>query len=221
MVGTRPCKTRPDVTVGRILSEARARRGWSLVQVSSVLKIPVQQLEALEKGDVSMFPAEIYARGAFAKYAQYLGVYADNTQRAFLRTLSGAREFVPLRVHTPKPWLEAILTPRLVLAAAMVGIAGLVGSYVAWQVASFVRLPHVIVTEPLGGLVEAMSINVQGKAETEAKVMVNGEQALLAGDGSFSVPLELHSGVNVIRVEATNTAGRVKTVQREVLASRQ
>lgn len=215
----RSTKVAADTTVGRLLREARQHRGLSLQHASDQLKIPVLQLEALEEGDLSVFSAEVYAQGAFHNYAEFLGVRADSTQRAFQRLLSGAREYVPLRVHSPRPWLHARLTPRWVLAGCIISAALVVGSYVAWQVTSFVRLPRLVLVEP-AGVVEGSTVTVRGQAATDATVLVNKEQVLLTDDGSFQLELGVHPGINVIQVEATNAAGRTRVIQRDVLVPR-
>jgi hypothetical protein len=55
-------------------------------------------------GDFSAFSAEVYAKGAYAKYAAFLGLNTKQAQRAMLRALSTARETIPLRIHTPQRW---------------------------------------------------------------------------------------------------------------------
>lgn len=218
--GQRPMATRPDITVGTILAQARRQRGLSLSAVAATLKIPIKQLRGLEDGELAVFSAEIYARGAFTKYADFLGVRAEETQRAFLRVLTGAREYVPLRVHRPKSWLAAKFTSRWVLAGGVASVALVVGSYVAWQVISFVWLPAVSVLEPLSGVVREQIIAVKGTADTNAVVTVNGTQVLLNEEGIFATEAGLHPGINVIQVEATNAAGRTRQVTKTVLLPR-
>lgn len=218
--GYRPSSPSSDTTVGRILQQARQRRNESIEAVVAELKIPRRHLVALEEGNLAVFPAEIYARGAFAKYATYLGVATADTNHAFMRVLSDAREFIPLRVHTPRPWLVAMLTPRWVLAGAIAIIALSFGGYIVWQVSSFVRLPALAVIEPAAGVVDASSITVSGKAAVDAEVFVNGDQVLMNAAGEFSQELSLHAGINVVRVDATNAAGRTRTIQRDILRPR-
>ena len=50
-----------------------------------------------------------------------------------------------------------------------------------------------------------------GKAEKGAEVTVNGDAVTLASDGTFSIELPLHEGVNEIAVKATDNAGNTKT----------
>lgn len=221
MVGTRPAKTRSDATVGQLLHRARAARKLSLKEVSKELNIPVRHLESLEQGDLSTFTAEVYARGAFQQYADFLQVRAEKTQHAFLRVLSGAREYVPLRVHRPLPWLQRFITPRWILAGAIALIAVLVGSYIGWQVQTFLRLPDLALLEPTSEVISGATVTIRGRAESNAQVTVNGETTVLANDGVFEVPMYLHPGINVLQIEAKNAAGRTRTITRDLLMPRQ
>lgn len=215
----RSMATRPDVTVGQILAQARRQRRLSLETVAELLKIPAKQLRGLEEGRLEVFSAEIYARGAFNKYTDFLGVRADETQHAFLRVLTGAREHVPLKVHRPRSWLLARFTPRWIIAGAVAGVALLVGGYVAWQVASFVWLPELAVSEA-PGVAQDTVVPITGTADTSAVVRVNGAQVLLDEKGRWSIEVGLHSGINVIQVQATNAAGRTRTLEKTVLLPR-
>jgi len=218
--GQRSTTTRPDITVGTILRRAREQRGLTIAQVSEALTIPAKHLQALEEGELHVFPAEIYARGAFMKYADWLGVRAEETQHAFLSTLTGAREYVPLRVHRPKSWLAANFKPRWFIAGAAASIALLVGGYVAWQVISFVWLPSVAFSQPTLNVVHEIDLPVSGTADTAATVKVNGTQVLLDDKGVWNIELGLHPGINVIQVAATNAAGRTRTIHKTVLLPR-
>ncbi|MEX1997432.1 MAG: helix-turn-helix domain-containing protein [Candidatus Andersenbacteria bacterium] len=220
MVGTRPAKTRRDTTVGTILTRARHARGLSVAAVAAELNIPSKHLQSLEDGDLSVFSAEVYARGAFLKYADFLGVRAEKTQHTFLQILSGAREYVPLRVHRPQPWLVSMLTPRWILAGAIASIALVVGTYIALQVQSFLELPDLALREPVTGVSDGASLTIRGVAESHARVTVNGQPALLDTAGNFTVPLVLHPGINVVHVEAENAAGRKRIIQRDILMPR-
>ena len=218
--GQRSTATRPDATVGAILAQARHTQGLSIREIAAILKIPAKQLQALEEGELTVFPAEIYARGAFRKYADFLGVRAEETQRAFLSVLTGAREYVPLRVLRPKTWLAAHYKPWWVIAGIVASVALVVGSYVAWQVASFVRLPDMELLQPHAGVTHDTVIPVSGTADTEATVKLNGTQVLLDPAGNWSTEIGLHPGLNMIQVEATNAAGRIRSIHKTVLLPR-
>lgn len=206
--------------VGKQLMQARRRRRLSLDDVAVVLRIPPQQLKALEEGDLSVFSAQVYARGAYAKYARFLGLESLREQMTFLRLLSGVGISVPLHLHTPRSWLARVVTGNWILMMAVSGVALVVGGYIAVQVQSFFRLPALEIFEPVAGIVYSDEVNVSGSAEDEVDVLINEEAVLLADDATFSMPVGLHKGVNVLRIEARNAAGRVRVEERHILVPR-
>ena len=217
--GQRSVLTRPDVKVGLLLVEARRRRNLSLEDVSSELKISVQHLAALEEGRLDAFPAEVYARGAFIKYTAFLGIENRANQRAFQRLLTGARQYVPLRVHTPKFWITAWFTPAWILAGCVAIVALAVGGYVLLQVSAFVALPALQLSQPIEGVISTTEVTVSGRADPAAVVQLNGDQLVLDVAGNFSAQIGLQKGINVLQLTATNAAGRTRTVQKDILVS--
>lgn len=206
-------------SIGRELYRARVRRGLTLKEIADELNVPITQLMALEEEDFSVFSAEVYARGAYMKYAGYLGVMHDHSDRAILRALSAARQKVPLRLHTPQVWFERLLSPRLIFIAGVCTIALVVAGYIMWQVQSFWQLPVLEVVSPTSDIINDDQVEIRGQSEPQAHVRVNEEAVLLGEDASFGVILDLHPGINVVRIEAENAAGRKRVITRYLLRS--
>ena len=69
---------------GGMLKAARERRGVSLRQVSSVTKISVAALEALERNDISRLPGGLFSRAFVRSYALEVGLDPDQTIERFV-----------------------------------------------------------------------------------------------------------------------------------------
>jgi transcriptional regulator with XRE-family HTH domain len=220
MTSTTPKKPASEPTVGALLKAARRQRGLSLAEVATALRIPVRQLQSLEKEELSMFTAEVYARGVFRAYARYVGIAVPEVEHAFARAVASVRTLVPVKFLAPQRWLARILTPRWILAMVGMGAAGVVGGYVIWQVQSFLRLPTLILNEPTSGLITGDTVRVAGRAETSATVTINGAPVLLNENGLFELTLTLHPGINVLHVEAKNAADRRRIIARDLLVPR-
>jgi len=208
-----------DQGVGNILRMARLKHDLTLEDISTTLRIPVHQLRSLEKCQFEAFEAEVYARGAFEKYATYLGV-KTTTNQAFSRMLSQGRKMVPLKLLTRRSWLAHVLTPRWILTMIGSTIALLVGSYFMWQVQTFLRLPALKITEPIEAIMHNREITIKGRSETNATVTINDQPVLLQPDGSFSWPLSIQPGINIVRVESRNAANRSRIIQKDLLLPR-
>lgn len=219
MVGVRPGKGEQHEGIGDMLRRARERHKLSLQDVSNQLHIPVRQLEGLEHEDYSVFSAELYARGAYAAYAKYLGIDTHMSARAFLRSLSNVRQRIPLKLHTPETFFERLIHPRIILGASILVLALGVGAYIFWQIQSFWRLPNLVISGPSSFTTSEHAMTVSGTTEEGAQLRVNGEPVLLQDHAMFSVSLELRPGINPVRVEVTNAAGRTRVKQLSLLRS--
>ncbi len=205
---------------GQLLLERRQKQRTSLQEVSVALNIPIKHLQALEAGDFDAFSAIVYARGAYAKYAEWLGLDSKQAQRAVLRVLSDEHKEVSLRVYTPQKWIQRLLSPRLVMVIGGALIVSLVGGYIVWQLQSFWQLPQLALSAPDQVVIDSESVLLNGVSEKDAQVTVNGESILLRDDYSFELMLHLRPGINVVRAEAENAAGRVKVIERHLLRPR-
>jgi cytoskeletal protein RodZ len=73
----RSFKSARTVKIGKRFSDKRISLSLSLEEASKLLFINADYLNAIEKGDYSIFPSESFARAYFKKYAQYLKINAN------------------------------------------------------------------------------------------------------------------------------------------------
>jgi cytoskeleton protein RodZ len=69
---------------GRILAEARERKGMDINYVSQKLRIRADILRAIEQNDFSRMPARGYTRNMVNAYARLLGLNATSVTRQYL-----------------------------------------------------------------------------------------------------------------------------------------
>lgn len=220
MVTAQTTFSKPAQELGERLAGVRRERHLSLAQASAALNIPQRHLSAIEGGDLTAFSAEIYARGACAKYAEFLGVTGDEAERAMWRALSAGRQRVPLKIHTTFSYLERLWNARLMVWLMVGAVAVMIGGYIGWQIRSFWQLPPLELLTEIPPVQSEATLLVRGATEEETRVTLNDEPVILHGDATFEVSLKLHPGVNVIRIEAENAAGRSVTLERRVLLPR-
>lgn len=209
--------------VGEQLRAARERQGIPLGTVARALRIPVRSLHALEEGDFSALPADVYVRGFLTQYAGVLGLDPVPLVRAFAvergRFPPRAPAFPWTIRERPPAGAWSVITPRrLAVGAGALGLAAVL-LYVVAQVRTYARPPRLDITEPLGAIeVSEPTIRVRGRTDSTAELAINGERAAVRDDGTFEETIGLGGGVNTLRFVAKSIGGRETTVVREVLA---
>jgi cytoskeleton protein RodZ len=73
----------PKMSPGARLTAAREQAGWSLVQTADRLHLDVATVKALEAGHFEALGAVVYARGHLRRYAELLGLPADELEAAY------------------------------------------------------------------------------------------------------------------------------------------
>ena len=63
--------------IGKIFRLARQELGMSKVEVSKVAYMNIKYINAIESGDYSVFPSEVFARAYFIKYQDFLSIECE------------------------------------------------------------------------------------------------------------------------------------------------
>jgi cytoskeleton protein RodZ len=86
----------PEAGPGAWLAAAREQAGLSLMQAAEQLHLDVSAVKALEAGRFEVLGAAVYARGHLRRYAELLGLPAQEVEKSFLQ-LHPARSTPDLR----------------------------------------------------------------------------------------------------------------------------
>ncbi len=87
--------------LGKILLEARERKGVDLSQVELDTNIEKRYIDALEKGEYKNLPGQTYIIGFLRNYSTYLGLDSDEIVRQYKNTQFETME-VPQEILLPK-----------------------------------------------------------------------------------------------------------------------
>jgi len=70
--------------------------------------------------------------------------------------------------------------------------------------------PLAILSPPEMFVSPSPSVEIKGRTEKDARVKINGQKVSVAADGSFSLPVTLKEGVNLVTIEAVDQAGNAE-----------
>lgn len=206
------------VPLGKRFQLARKRQNITLEQASTDLKIRPEFLQALEKGAYSNLPSAAYTQGFVGNYAHYLGL-PKNESIAMFR-----REFDEKKVYSVLPQsmtrnaefkvkrLRLQQTGLLILAVFLI-----IGGYLLYQYRyAFLSPPLEVITPKENEIIKSNTIQISGKSDPNATVMVNTNTVSVDSQGNFSKQIDLFSGKTIIQISATNRFGKKSIIQRTV-----
>ncbi|HEY2004405.1 MAG TPA: RodZ domain-containing protein [Candidatus Saccharimonadia bacterium] len=212
-------QTGQQLNVGQQLKARRQQLRMSLAQVEIDTKIRGKFLTALEGGDYSSLPNDIYSRGFVQHYANHLGLDGNAVAVAYVQERGGLAKGETRRAKMERPKRFVITGPVLAALGGLV-LAAVVVGYLLWQFSALAAPPRLSVTSPAADVALTGSvIDVSGSTTPGADISVNDSPVLTDTDGNFSEKVALQNGVNAIRVTSKSKLGKITMVTRNVLAT--
>jgi cytoskeleton protein RodZ len=115
---------------GAVLAEARKSQNYTLEEIYTYLKIPVQTISAIEASDVDLLPEPTFTKGYIRVYAKFLEIPEENLLDLYNRAVpQGRAEKIKSRSNLPNQKnsqspLIKIVTVMLIVAAIAAVIYG-------------------------------------------------------------------------------------------------
>lgn len=91
-----------------LLSQARRKREITLEEISEKTKIQLRYLQALERGDFSVFAGEVYLKGALCNYAEAIGLDTGEVMALYHRIRDRATA-----VETAEKQMDPVAAPTV------------------------------------------------------------------------------------------------------------
>ncbi len=205
-------------SVGQILYSQRKAKKWSLDDVNKFIKIHPKYLKALESGDTTVFKDKIHALGFLRNYADFLELDVTTVLALWRREFGGEfglAGFVPLKNVRYKRLTFSPAQGFFVIAVAL--IVGFF-TYVFYQYKTYSDLPVFDIYSPTNDLITSKDvINIQGRIDFGASVMVNNQNIPLSKNGIFATTVKLNPGLNVFSFTSYNREGKKAEVIRTVI----
>jgi cytoskeletal protein RodZ len=216
--------------VGERLRDARERRGVDLYRAERDTKIRAKFLAAIEEGEFTDLPGDVYTRGFLRNYATYLELDPDEIEEAWRQEAGEIRPLMPTIVG-PQPLtvLRRITFERRHLVIALVVlIVVVVGGYFGYQLTRYLSYPTLGVDSPTAATVTVplgtASYVLTGTATPGTTVLIawNGQDPKTAiaddsGHWTFTAPLQGGSNQFDVTAENLDTSHASATIRRIVL----
>ncbi len=201
--------------VGERLRDARETKGIDLFRAERDTKIRSKYLAALEDGDFTDLPGDVYTRGFIRNYATYLGLDADEIEEEW-RGEAGAPDLTRPAIVGPQPLTirRGIVFQRShgVIAVVLIIIL-VVASYFGFQLTRYLSYPTLAVDSnaqtPITVPVGSTSYVLKGSATPGTTVLIswNGQDpniVITDDTGHWTYQAALQAGSNEFDITAKN-----------------
>ena len=211
-------------TLGEKLAKKRAALGYDIKEAERATRIRARHIEALESGDYSKLPPDVYVRGFLKNYSSFLKLDEAKVLKLY-RKERGLAENVkkvtepktPIRTRKKLP--RVVLTPKRIIIGSAILVALAIIGYIGWEVSILAAPPKLTIDDPAdNSKVTEQAIIVSGSTDAGNDVSINDVPIGVDPSGTFKEKVSLQSGVNLIRVKAKNKLGKVAQLDRTVLA---
>lgn len=176
--------------LGENLKRARMLAGYSLEDVSKVLRIRLAYLESLEAGEFDELPGSTYAVGFLRSYSAYLGLDSEEMVARLKQGSDGTIAKPDLSFHMPN---REISRPRPILIFIVLALAGV--AYGGWHLYSTQgQIANELVTDVSTTLTEVAGFSnddevmVEVASEADNSLETNSEKNIKSS-GITNVPL--------------------------------
>ena len=194
--------------ISDLLKKKRLDRDLTLENIARETKIKKEFLYAIEEGDFQSLPSENYALGFVKNYSKFLGIPLTKAMPLFRREYKSkhSMSIVPEFRETSSKFNKFFLNSKTFIVALIVVIFAV---YVFIQYSSLIFAPKLEITNPKdGSTIKTNVVEVSGKTDPYAQVLVNGEDVYVSLSGTFRKSIYSFSGDNEIEVIAKNRFGK-------------
>ena len=205
-----------DETLGQVFKRYREADNIKIEKVEKDTKISKRMLLALEADDYKNLPDDLYTQNIIKKYANYLSLDYNKLLNLAKTTRSGqplnkieTKEQQKFKVYVTPQRARNILIVLIIIALVV---------YLGFQIKKIYEPPQLIILQPAKDLITGQNfIEIQGRTEKGASVLINEKEVFLDPDGGFKTTLDLQKGMNLIKISAVKKQGKANTVYREIL----
>ncbi len=197
-------------TVGQILKTAREEKNFSLEQLSSLTKIDVKYIAALESDAYDRLPSETFAKGFIRNLSLRLDKKPDELVAVFRRDYRQPQDKnkqPKRRQHFSFSFFNSQF--------AFFGLAILVFFvYLGFQFRVILTPPKLEVQRPVPNSVLVSPLEIEGITSVDSVIKINEDtRAKPDGSGHFLVRFTLPIGETTITIQSTNRFGRSSVIK--------
>lgn len=207
-------------TLGDRFRTLRTEMRLTPAEVGKKISVAPKYITAIEESRYKDLPGLVYAQQFVRRYAEYLETDVEMAMGIFAKEYAVVKKTGPVdrplltaRVNTDFPWYRRHF--RLLVSLIIITV---VVAYIGTQAAKNFLPPRLEITQPTHDIAtKDMQITIIGVTDPSAAVTINDQDVQSITDGHFSVVIDLHIGLNTIKISAVKKHSSARVVTRQVV----
>lgn len=207
-------------TLGDRLRALRDDARLTTEELGKKISVNPKYIKAIEESRYRDLPGLVYARQFIRRYAEVLetdvSMAMDIFEQEYIvvtKSKPSGRPLLTQRVSTDFHWARR--HARLLLAIVIVAI---VFGYIGIQSAKNFLPPQLVITEPTKDIsTTSLTITIAGTTDQNATVTINDQDVQTTGDGTFREAIDLHTGLNTLKISAIKKHSSARIVTRQII----
>lgn len=206
------------LTTGELLRQERKNRELTLEDIEKKTRIRKKYLAAVEKNDWSIFPSKTYIIGVLGSYGRFLKLDEEKLRAVFRREYE-KKEDIGFKERVSKEYLTPQTKKLVKTIIAILALIFIV--YFGYQLKLYFSPPFVEIISPKKtSFIKEEKIELVGKTEKEAIVIVNGERVFQDKNNIFKIAIPLTNPKNEVIIEVTGANGK-KTILKKIFEKKE
>ena len=202
--------------VSEQLRSTRQSKKIKLSEIAKKLNINEKYLTALEKGEYNKLPHGVYGKNFLREYALFLGLDYKKLATDFEEEVNALEPKKQKEIFSKQVVKKRyLLAMPKILSFLVICICFI---YLGYRVNKIISPPFLILSYPAADIItEQNSLEIVGRTEAEANLIINGQTVLTDKNGNFLQNISLKNGITIITVTASKKHSRANTIIRQIL----
>jgi len=214
-------KVKSIQSLGEKLEVARKRRtSLSLDEIAQKINVQKEYLYYLEKGKYNKLPADVYVYGYLKSYAKFLRINLSSVAKIYNKERNIENKISSFKQNKKKftnPIPFVITSKMIKIFFIFLVVFGIV-FYLWYQVSGLSRPPKLVIYNlDQDKTVEEETITVFGQSDLDSDLKINDQPIFVDPEGNFKETVSLQSGVNILKITATNRFDKETIVERKIM----
>lgn len=201
-------------TIGKILKDARLKKGISQKKLGYLTKIKKEFIILLEQNNWDKLPEFPVVSGFVKNIASVLDLSPSQANAVLRRDYPPKKSIVNpvVNVEDRFSW-----TPKTTFTLAVGFLVITVLGYLGYEYFKFVKPPEILITRPKENeIIFSQFVKVEGKTTTDAILTVNNQPIIVDSDGNFSGELEITKDTKELKFVAISRSGKETVIVRKI-----